>query len=106
MLQNFKATCAQLNMRLVVGNTQKCGIQSCRFLKQRTSNNVASTASSGIRSLLVGARSSHPGHLLQRVGQQGGEGAGGGGGQVQGQADQGVKERLYRTFLGPFLQVD
>ena len=66
------------------------------------SNNVAGTASSGIPSLLVDARSSHSGDILQRVGQQGAEGAVGGGGQ----ADQGVKERLHRTFHGPFLQVD
>ena len=67
---------------------------------------MASTASSGIRSLLVAARSSHCGNLLQPVDQQGEEGVGGGGGQVQGQADQGVKERMHWTFHGPYLQVN
>ena len=42
---------------------------------------MASTALSGIRSLLVDARSSHSGDILQRVGQQGAEGAVGGGGE-------------------------
>ena len=88
-----------------IHNSDFC--QSFRLFKQLTSNNVASKAFSGICSLLISAsRSSHSLNLLQRVDQGEAEGVGGGGGQVQGQADQGVKERLHCTFHGPYLQVN
>ena len=63
-------------------------------------------ASTGICSFLLAARSNYSVHLLQRVDQQGAESVGGGGGQVQGQVDQGVKERMHWTFHGPHLQVN
>ena len=68
---------------------------------------MASKALSGICSLLIiASRSSHSLNLLQGVDQQGAEGVGGGGGQVQGHADQGVKERMHWTFHGSYLQVN